>query len=172
MFYLYLELVITIFSDIFQIAFLESVPFMVFQVSFLHKDKKSWMWCLSNCHKKACSSFTAQTCNLSHSKSLYSPYRSSYVACIHCSKVVLSIYCNQSSGRPVRSESLNLLRIHLNQWKYYFWFNSQLTGLIQNKTKYCNINLYTHTTSGTIFSANVLLSGSQVIFQYEPGAYL
>ena len=59
----------------------------------------------------------------------------------------------------------------------YFFFDSQLTELIQNKTKYCNIKafykpmVYTHTTSGNIFSANVWISGSEVIFQYKPAAF-
>ena len=52
-------------------------------------------------------------------------------------------FVNQSSERPVRSESLKFWIIHLNQKKYcYFVFDSQLTGLIQNKTKYCNINAW------------------------------
>ena len=57
---------------------------------------------------------------------------------------------------------------------YYFFFDSQLTGLIQNKTKYCHIKAFykTRTTSGTIFSADLLISGGHVIFQYKPGAYL
>ena len=32
--------------------------------------------------------------------------------------------------------------------------------------------VYTRTTSGTIFSADVWISGYQVIFQYKPGAYI
>ena len=32
--------------------------------------------------------------------------------------------------------------------------------------------VYIRTTSGTIFSADVLISGGQVIFQYNPGAPL
>ena len=57
----------------------------------------------------------------------------------------------------------------------YSFFNSQLTGLIQNE-QYTAISKhftksaeYTRTTSGTIFSADVKISGSQVIFQYKPG---
>ena len=47
-----------------------------------------------------------------------------------------------------------------------------LTGLIQNKTKNTAISkhftkptVYTHITSGTIFSADVWINGGQVIFQ-------
>ena len=52
-----------------------------------------------------------------------------------------------------------------------------LTGLIQNKTKCCDIKaykptVYTRTTSGTILSADVWINGGQVIFQYKPCAYL
>ena len=32
--------------------------------------------------------------------------------------------------------------------------------------------VYTLTTSGTIFSVDVCINGSQVIFQYKPGVYL
>ena len=39
---------------------------------------------------------------------------------------------NQSSERPVRSGSLKLWWINLKQQKYYFFFDSQLIGLIQN----------------------------------------
>ena len=56
---------------------------------------------------------------------------------------------------------------------FLLWFS----GLIQNKTKYCNIKAFykTHgvysTTNGTIFSTDVWISGSQVIFQYKPEAF-
>ena len=52
----------------------------------------------------------------------------------------------------------------------YFFFHSQLTRLIQNEqnatiSKHCtNSAEYTRTTSGTIFSAVVWISGGQVIF--------
>ena len=64
-----------------------------------------------------------------------------------------------------------------------FFFDSQLlTGLIQNETNTAYkafykphgvcIHEYTRTTNGTIFSADVWINGSQVIFQCKRGAYL
>ena len=53
-----------------------------------------------------------------------------------------------------------------------------MTGLIQNEQNtavskhFIKSAEYTRTTCGTIFSANVWISGGQVIFQYKPGAYL
>ena len=32
--------------------------------------------------------------------------------------------------------------------------------------------VYTHTTTGTIFSADVWINDGQMIFQYKPGTYL
>ena len=85
---------------------------------------------------------------------------------------------NQSSGRSVRSESLKLWRIRLNQYMYCY------ISLIHNWPDYFKLNQntaiskhftqptgYTRTSSGTIFRANVWISGGQVIFQYKHGAY-
>ena len=79
----------------------------------------------------------------------------------------------QSSGRPVRCESLKLWRV-----KILFFFSliynwpdlfEQNTAISKHFTKPAD---YFRTTSGTIFSADVLISGGQVIFQYKPGAHL
>ena len=54
-----------------------------------------------------------------------------------------------------------------------FFFDSQITGLIQNEQnilQYLSISQNPRsicTTSGTIFSADVLIGGGQVIFQYK-----
>ena len=45
--------------------------------------------------------------------------------------------------------------------------NKIITALSKYFTKSAE---YTSTTSGTIFSVDVWISGSQVIFQYKPGA--
>ena len=61
----------------------------------------------------------------------------------------------------------------------FFFFGSQLlTGLIQNEQNtaiskhFTKPAEYTRTISGIIFSADVWISGGQVIFQCKPGAYL
>ena len=52
-----------------------------------------------------------------------------------------------------------------------FFFDLKLTGLIQNEQNTAILKHFTkraqyiHTTSGTIFSADVYISGDQVIFQ-------
>ena len=69
--------------------------------------------------------------------------------------------------------------MNLKQYKYcYSFIDSQLTGLIQyeqNTAISRHLNKpaeVTRTTSGTIFSADVWISGGQVIFHYKPGGYL
>ena len=47
--------------------------------------------------------------------------------------------------------------------------NEQNTGISNHFTKFVE---HTRTASGTIFSADVWISGGQVIFHYKPGAYL
>ena len=79
---------------------------------------------------------------------------------------------NQSSERPVRSESLKLwtskiLFFSLN-YRWLDWFKIKQNTAI---SKHFTHSVY-RTTSGTIFSMDVWISGSQVIFQYKPGAYL
>ena len=62
------------------------------------------------------------------------------------------------------------LKNTFNQVKILLFFHSQLTGLIQNKAKYYNIiskhftepMVYTRTTSGAIFSADVWIKGGEV----------
>ena len=86
-----------------------------------------------------------------------------------------SIY--QSPERPVRSESLKALKNNLNQKNIaIFFFDSQLTGLIQNNTAISkhftkstvyDPPVYDRTTSGTIFSADVWINGGQLIFSIQ-----
>ena len=70
---------------------------------------------------------------------------------------------NQSSKRPVRSESLELGRIFVKQEKniVIFSLGSQMTGLIQNEQNiviskhFTKPEECTRTTSGTIFKAEI-----------------
>ena len=80
----------------------------------------------------------------------------------------------QSPERPLRK-----FKALKNKFKavkiLYFFFDSQLTGQIQNTAiskHFTKPIVYTRTTSGTIFSADVWISGGQVIFQCKPGANL
>ena len=94
----------------------------------------------------------------------------------NCSK---QIYADSDITRVVRKVLRLSLRETCQKRKLpvkYFFFDSQLTGLIQIKTKYSTaiskqftkptVLLYTRTTIGTIFSADV---GD---FSIQTGAYL
>ena len=81
---------------------------------------------------------------------------------------------NQSSERPVRSfqkfKAFKPIKILL----FFLWFTIDRTDskITQNSAiskHFTKPTVYIRTTSGTIFSADVCISGGHVIFQYKSG---
>ena len=85
----------------------------------------------------------------------------------------------KSSERHVRSESLKLWNIFKPAKNIaIFFFDSQLTGLIQNKTKYCNIKAFYKThgiysyNQWNYFQLGCMDKWRSCDISNKPGAYL